>query len=98
MKRGGGGRIDLGNVRFEGTSIIDTKARLKTYFSVRVYSKIGLRNIWIGAFRSLQDRGLLVLLDNRILKKAYGKVFLESLPDYRRTIALQDVEEFFGVN
>src|SRR3989442_3651384 len=48
--------------------------------------------------RSLQDRGLLVLLDNRILKKAYGKVFLESLPDYRRTIALQDVEEFFGIN
>jgi len=48
--------------------------------------------------RSLQDRGLLVLLDNRILKKAYGKVFLESLPDYRRTTALQDVEEFFGVN
>jgi ATP-dependent DNA helicase DinG len=48
--------------------------------------------------RSLQDRGLLVLLDNRILKKAYGKVFLESLPDYRRTTALQDVEGFFGVN
>jgi ATP-dependent DNA helicase DinG len=48
--------------------------------------------------RSLQDRGLLVLLDNRILKKAYGKVFLESLPNYRRTVALQDVEEFFGVN
>jgi ATP-dependent DNA helicase DinG len=48
--------------------------------------------------RSLQDRGLLVLLDNRILRKAYGKVFLESLPDYRRTTALQDVEEFFGLN
>ena len=48
--------------------------------------------------RSLQDRGLLVLLDNRILKKAYGKVFLESLPNYRRTTALPDVEEFFGVN
>jgi ATP-dependent DNA helicase DinG len=48
--------------------------------------------------RSLQDRGLLVLLDNRILKKAYGRVFLESLPDYRRTIALPDVEELFGEN
>ena len=48
--------------------------------------------------RSLQDRGLLVLLDNRILKKAYGRVFLESLPDYRRTTVLQDVEEFFGIN
>jgi Rad3-related DNA helicase len=30
--------------------------------------------------RSLHDRGLLVLLDNRILKKQYGRVFLESLP------------------
>jgi ATP-dependent DNA helicase DinG len=48
--------------------------------------------------RSLQDRGLLVLLDNRIQKKAYGRVFLESLPDYRRTNVLQDVEEFFGIN
>ena len=30
--------------------------------------------------RSLHDRGLLCLLDNRILKKQYGKVFLDSLP------------------
>ena len=47
--------------------------------------------------RSLHDRGLLVLLDNRILKKQYGKVFLESLPKYRRTTQMADVEKFFGV-
>ena len=47
--------------------------------------------------RSLHDRGLLVLLDNRILKKQYGKVFVESLPPYRRTTDLKQVEEFFGV-
>src|SRR3989454_737523 len=47
--------------------------------------------------RSLRDRGLLVLLDNRILKKAYGRVFFESLPDYRRTVELKNVEEFFGL-
>jgi ATP-dependent DNA helicase DinG len=46
--------------------------------------------------RSLHDRGLLVLLDNRILKKQYGKVFVESLPPYRRTTDLRAVEEFFG--
>jgi ATP-dependent DNA helicase DinG len=46
--------------------------------------------------RSLHDRGLLALLDNRILKKAYGRVFVESLPDYRRTTDLKVVEEFFG--
>jgi ATP-dependent DNA helicase DinG len=48
--------------------------------------------------RSLHDRGLLTLLDNRILKKQYGKVFVESLPRYSRTTDLRKVEEFFGVN
>jgi ATP-dependent DNA helicase DinG len=46
--------------------------------------------------RSLHDRGLLCLLDNRILKKQYGRVFLESLPDYRRTTELEPVERFFA--
>ena len=47
--------------------------------------------------RSLHDRGLLVLLDNRILKKQYGRVFVESLPNYKRTTELRTVEEFFGL-
>jgi ATP-dependent DNA helicase DinG len=46
--------------------------------------------------RSLHDRGLLCLLDNRIVKKQYGKVFLESLPQYRRSVDLNEVERFFG--
>jgi ATP-dependent DNA helicase DinG len=48
--------------------------------------------------RSLHDRGLLALLDNRILKKAYGRVFVESLPRYSRTTELKKVEEFFGAD
>jgi len=48
--------------------------------------------------RSLHDRGLLVLLDNRILKKQYGRVFVESLPKYKRTTDLKVVEEFFGAD
>jgi ATP-dependent DNA helicase DinG len=47
--------------------------------------------------RSLHDRGLLVLLDNRILKKQYGRVFVESLPNYKRTTEMKVVEEFFGI-
>jgi ATP-dependent DNA helicase DinG len=47
--------------------------------------------------RSLHDRGLLVLLDNRILKKQYGRVFVDSLPNYKRTMDMRVVEEFFGV-
>ena len=47
--------------------------------------------------RSLHDRGLLVLLDNRILKKQYGRVFVESLPNYQKTTDMKVVEGFFGV-
>lgn len=45
--------------------------------------------------RSLHDRGLLVLLDNRILKKQYGRVFIESLPNYKKTTEIGTVEQWF---
>jgi ATP-dependent DNA helicase DinG len=48
--------------------------------------------------RSLHDRGLLALLDNRILKKQYGRMFLDSLPNYQRTTQITDVEKFFGLH
>jgi ATP-dependent DNA helicase DinG len=47
--------------------------------------------------RSLHDRGLLVLLDNRILKKQYGRVFVESLPNYRKTTDIGQVGAFFSI-
>lgn len=47
--------------------------------------------------RSLHDRGLLALLDNRILKKQYGRVFVESLPNYRRTTDMRIVEQWFSM-
>ena len=47
--------------------------------------------------RSKTDRGVLVLLDNRITKQRYGQVFFDSLPDYRFTTRLEDVEKFFDV-
>ena len=46
--------------------------------------------------RSLEDRGVLVLLDPRIERQRYGKVFLESLPPYRLTRDIGDVENFFA--
>jgi ATP-dependent DNA helicase DinG len=46
--------------------------------------------------RSLKDRGLLVLLDNRIDKQRYGRIFLESLPNYSRAQGYSDIEDFFG--
>ena len=47
--------------------------------------------------RSRSDRGVLVLLDNRISKQRYGQVFFDSLPDYRFTSRIEDVETFFDV-
>jgi ATP-dependent DNA helicase DinG len=47
--------------------------------------------------RTKTDRGVLVLLDNRITKQRYGQVFFDSLPDYGFTMRLSDVEKFFDV-
>jgi ATP-dependent DNA helicase DinG len=45
--------------------------------------------------RSLEDRGVLVLLDPRIRRQRYGQTFLASLPPYRVTGTITDVERFF---
>jgi ATP-dependent DNA helicase DinG len=47
--------------------------------------------------RSRSDRGVLVLLDNRVTKQRYGQVFFDSLPDYRFTTERSEVETFFDV-
>jgi len=44
--------------------------------------------------RSENDRGVLAILDDRLVKKAYGRVFFASLPKYRRTNQLDDVKAF----
>lgn len=48
--------------------------------------------------RSRSDRGVLSILDGRILRQRYGQVFIESLPPYRFTTNLKDVERFFATN
>jgi ATP-dependent DNA helicase DinG len=44
--------------------------------------------------RSQTDRGVLAILDHRMMRKHYGKTFLESLPRYRMTNRLDDVKAF----
>ncbi len=44
--------------------------------------------------RSKTDRGLLAILDNRILRMQYGKIFLESLPEYTTTQDIAAIERF----
>jgi ATP-dependent DNA helicase DinG len=46
--------------------------------------------------RSLEDRGVLMLLDPRIQRQRYGRVFLDSLPPYRITQDIAAVETFFA--
>jgi ATP-dependent DNA helicase DinG len=46
--------------------------------------------------RSLEDRGVLVLLDPRLQRQRYGRVFLESLPPYRMTKDIAEVAAFFS--
>ncbi|MFZ0738964.1 MAG: helicase C-terminal domain-containing protein [Candidatus Acidiferrales bacterium] len=44
--------------------------------------------------RSRSDRGVLAILDNRIQRMQYGRIFLESLPDYTTTQDLAAVARF----
>ena len=44
--------------------------------------------------RSRSDRGVLSILDNRLQRMRYGKIFMESLPDYTITHDLAAVAQF----
>ena len=46
--------------------------------------------------RTRTDRGVLALLDSRITRMPYGKIFLESLPKYRMTQDLAEVSRFLS--
>jgi ATP-dependent DNA helicase DinG len=48
--------------------------------------------------RTKTDRGVLALLDTRIQRMPYGKIFLESLPHYRVTQELTEVARFLDAN
>ena len=46
--------------------------------------------------RSASDRGILAVLDSRLLEKAYGRRFLESLPPARLVHDRSEIEGFLG--
>ena len=45
--------------------------------------------------RDVSDRGVIMICDPRLKTKAYGKIFLKSLPQTNITVNVDDVEEFF---
>ncbi|MGC2638332.1 MAG: ATP-dependent DNA helicase [Acidobacteriaceae bacterium] len=69
----------------------------KPFFEYQVPSAVLLLKQGFGRLiRSLDDRGVLMLLDPRLERQRYGRIFLESLPPYRITQNIADVEAFFG--
>ena len=68
----------------------------KPFFDLQIPAAvITLKQGFGRLIRSLSDRGVLMLLDPRIQRQRYGRIFLESLPPYRVTQSVEDVEEFF---
>ncbi len=48
--------------------------------------------------RDVNDKGVLMVCDPRLLKRAYGQQFLDSIPPMKRSRDIKDVEEFFKLN
>ncbi len=62
------------------------------------YSVITLKQGAGRLIRDETDRGVLVICDPRLITKPYGKRIWQSLPPFRRTKELADVEAFFKTN
>jgi len=45
--------------------------------------------------RDVNDKGVLMVCDPRLLKRAYGHMFLNSVPAMKRSREIEDVNEFF---
>ena len=68
----------------------------KPFFDLQIPNAvITLKQGFGRLIRSLEDRGVLMLLDPRIQRQRYGKIFLDSLPPYTLTQSIEDVEAFF---
>jgi ATP-dependent DNA helicase DinG len=59
------------------------------------YSVITLKQGAGRLIRDEQDRGVLVICDPRLITKPYGRRIWQSLPPFKRTKELADVEAFF---
>lgn len=59
------------------------------------YSVITLKQGAGRLIRDETDRGVLMICDPRLITKSYGKRIWQSLPPFRRTKVLADVETFF---
>lgn len=66
------------------------------FVSYQVPSAIMMLKQGVGRLiRSRMDRGMVAVMDHRILTKFYGRMFLGSLPPFRRVTSRQEVQAFF---
>jgi len=71
----------------------------KPFFDLQIPSAvITLKQGFGRLIRSLSDRGVLMLLDPRIQRQRYGKIFLDSLPKYKVTQSIEELERFFAAD
>jgi len=69
----------------------------KAFFDYQVPSAVIMLRQGLGRLiRSTKDRGVLSILDPRIQKRNYGKIFLDSLPQIPITNNPKQVAEFFA--
>ena len=68
------------------------------FFDYQVPSAVVTLKQGVGRLiRDINDTGVLMLCDPRLLGKGYGKIFLRSLPAMPLTRNIEDVERFFEV-
>ena len=68
----------------------------KAFFDYQVPAAVIMLRQGLGRLiRSAKDRGALCVLDPRLWKRQYGKIFLSSLPPIPLTNSLKNVAEFF---
>jgi ATP-dependent DNA helicase DinG len=48
--------------------------------------------------RDVKDHGVVVIGDPRLTSKAYGRVFLNSLPPMKQTSNIDDIKNFYAEN
>lgn len=60
------------------------------------HATLSLRQGFGRLIRGSGERGVVAILDTRLVKNAYGRYILSSLPPARITHTIEDVETFFG--
>jgi len=60
------------------------------------HATLSLRQGFGRLIRGSDERGVVAILDTRLVKNSYGRYIISSLPPARVTHAIEDVEAFFG--